>query len=112
MEIPENFRESIESFFYDKTFELYSINTSLDSEGGDGECELIKLKDSKGNIQINNNEYNLKEYGFEIDADYKVTTNTSIELGNFMKYKNEYYKIIKLLKFDSHNVFWGVLDAD
>lgn len=109
MQIPIDFKNAIAEAFYDKDLELYNISSELDTEGGEGESTLSKIKDFVGNAQINNNEYNLKEYGFEINANYKFSTHENVEFGQLIKYNSNYYKAIKILKMDSHNLIFGEL---
>lgn len=104
------FKNAISEYFYDKTIEIYAETTDIDDEGSEvvGAVQLIN-DNVKCNIQINNNELNLKDYGFEIDADYKISMHYNANLGDLIKYNDKYYKLIKILEFDNYNMCYGVL---
>lgn len=93
---------------YDKDLELYSKNIIEDDEGGDVTSEFVFLRSFKGNAQVSNSELLQKQYGLEIKTDYTFTFNSKSAENNFIKFNNKYYKLVKVLEFESHTMALGV----
>lgn len=104
MKIPNEFKQAIADFFYDKDIEICTSGTIKDDEGaviGDGKLE--KVDSFKGNFQFTTREYIHQEYGKEIEANAIVTCDKTVaEIGNILVYDGNDYTIKSKITGDSH----------
>lgn len=103
MNIPEEFKNTIASVFYDKKADIYNaeeiVGEELDVERVKG-----KLKEPlECNVQFIGNEVAKKDYGLDIEASIMITCKSSVgEIGDFLVYDNKDYYITGKLPLDSH----------
>lgn len=88
--------------------ELYKYDeskTTMDDYGDRIPVIPDFIKTLKGNIQPYSNELLLKNYGYDIHCTnifYYRRIDNEIMIGYFLKYKNEWYKIIKVISWKKH----------
>lgn len=103
MNIPEEFKNTIASAFYDKKVEIY-IPKEIVGEELDVERVKGDLKESlECNVHFIGNEVAKKDYGLDIEANIMITCESSTgQIGDFLVYDNKDYCITGKLPLDSH----------
>ena len=110
MKLPNNFKSTIADVFFDKTFSLYNLVTTTETDGGTYQTPSEVIKTFKGNVRPINKETLLRDYGLDIDGEVAISTHTNIEElkqnENDMQMVDEYH-IVKVLPYDSHYLLVG-----
>lgn len=104
MKIPDSFKTQIKSTFYDKEIQKYKVESAVDDEGWVGNEQLQTDGSFYGNVRYENFSEILKELGIDIIADLLITTDEDIRLGSIVGFNGGYYRVVKVLKYDSHNL--------
>jgi hypothetical protein len=105
MNIPETFKTAIKDIFYDKTFDLYDVTTEPDTEGNLQKGEVVaKTGSFTGNISFEGFDAVQEEFGIDTEIDAMITTDEDIDLDQVLAYGGVYYKVIRSISNDSHNL--------
>lgn len=104
MNIPNEFKEAISDFFYDKSVDVYEAHKIVGEEmdvtieKGD-----IKQNNLECNVHLISNEIAKRDYGLDIQANILVTCNTTVaKIGDYLVYNNNDYIVTGKLMPDSH----------
>ena len=110
MYIPQTFKDSIKSTFYDKEVEVLENKTSMDDEGGVNYKGLEKVNSFFANVSFSNCKKIQEEYGLNYDINISITTDyKDLKINNLIKYEDKIYNITDKLKSDSHILYVGIL---
>lgn len=93
-------------YFYDKKVDFYSVENSVDSEGGRTNSGQGKAVTINCNPQYRTSKEISKTYGTDYDADLVITcTNDEpIKIGSYCNYMDKKFRVIEILLRDSHMV--------
>lgn len=104
MKIPNNFKDKIKSTFYDKVVNKVTVTSSVDDEGWI-ENDKIEIGSSfNGNVRFDDLAEVQENYGLQEVIDIVITTDEEIEVGAILEYGGIYYRAIKVIPHDSHNL--------
>jgi len=104
MEIPASFKSKIKDTFYDKEITPYKKTSTVDTDGFAHDTMSTKGTSFYGNVRYGNLAELQDQEGIKIEADLLITTDAVVELGDILKYGNDYYRVKRFLKYDSHNL--------
>lgn len=107
MKIPSSFKTKIEETFYDKLFNIYNKEQTVDDEGWAKDKSTTKKSSVYGNVRFNNLAELQEEYGIEEEIDIAITTSSSVELGDILEYEGNEYRVIGSIPYDSHNLIFA-----
>lgn len=107
MKVSNAFKNNISSFFYDKTFTVYTDEDSVDDEGFVTKEAEATAEIFSGNVAFDNLEQTRLDYGIEEEISIKISTQEDIALGTIVKYDDVLYKIVGKVPSDSHNMLMG-----
>lgn len=100
-------KDNISNFFYDKTFTVYTVEDTVDSEGFVNKTMEATSETFNGNVAFDNLEQTRMDYGIEEEINIKISTHKDIGLGVFVGYNDVLYKIVGKIPSDSHNILLG-----
>lgn len=106
MRIPSSFRNKIKDVFYDKELVLYTISTFTDNEGFVSE-DIVEFGRFFGNVQYDRLDQIREEYGLKEDIDVTITTDNAVANNYIVGYKDELFRIVKSIPYDSHYFLLG-----
>lgn len=105
MIVPNSFKNAIKDTFYDKDFDLYSVTTEPDTEGFVRKGEpATKTGSFKGNIAFEGFDSIREEHGIDVEINAIVTTDEDISLEQVFAYGGIFYKVVRVIENDSHNL--------
>ena len=104
MKIPTSFTDKIKSTFYDKTINRHSVSSTKTDEGWTRDGSLTSNGSYKGNISFSKLDEVKEKYGLHEDVAAVVTTDADILNGDINSYNDIFYRVIKALPRDSHNM--------
>lgn len=108
MYIPKSMKNKISSYFYDKDIYILEKEVKLDSEGGVITKGLNAVKSFKGNVKFKNFKQIQENYGLMYDIDLAITTDyEDIKVNDIVEYINVVYKVVEVIKCDSHTLIVG-----
>lgn len=92
------------NYFYNKEIILLAETEGYLHHGVLVEGVLTETKTINCDVQPANREQIYKDYGYYIDCKYRVFSDvdTDIKLGAKVKYKDNTYKIVKVIEWDSY----------
>lgn len=105
MRIPNKFKQVIKDTFYDKEVDLYNVTTEADSQGfvRNGE-PATKTGSFLGNVSFDKLDLVQEEYGITEDVDMTISTDEDVSLNQILSYGGRFYKVIRAIENDSHNL--------
>lgn len=105
MRIPNKFKQVIKDTFYDKEVDLYSVTTEPDSDGFVRKGEpATKTGSFLGNVNFDKLDAIQEEYGIDQDIDITISTDEDVSLDQVISYGGRFYKVIRAIQNDSHNL--------
>jgi len=105
MIVPNSFKKAIKDTFYDKVFDLYDVTTEPDTEGFVRKGEpAVKTGSFMGNITFEGFDSIREEHGIDVEINAIVTTDEDISLEQVFAYGGIFYKVIRAIENDSHNL--------
>lgn len=108
MKIPDTFKTTVASRFYDKEISVYEIEETVDAEGWASKSgSSIVSATFFGNTRFSNLEKVQMQYGIKEQIDIAITTNYNLANDSIIGYLDRQYKIFKVLPFDSHYLLIG-----
>jgi len=109
MQIPQQFKEAIKGFFYDKKIAILEIITTKDNVGASNSDIVETDNIFYGNVNYSISKEIQKEYGLDEIIDIVITTDYSlIKKGEVISFEDNYYYITDVKPRDSHYRLIGV----
>jgi hypothetical protein len=109
MIIPNSFNKAIKETFYDKVITKCTLAPKDDGQGFKYQQATATANTFNGNVQFKDLGILQRDYGIADAIDIAITTDESISAGAVLKYGNVFYKVIKAIPKDSHNLLIGNL---
>jgi hypothetical protein len=102
--VPAQFKNTIAATFYDKEFTLFDDEAVVDAYGKVRKGTLSETGSFFGNPRFSKLDAVRQSYGITENIDVVITTNDDIPLNQLFSYAGRYYKVIRSIPFDTHNL--------
>lgn len=92
------------SWFYNKQISLMAETGGYMYHGSWVEGELKEAKTISCDVQPANREQIYKDYGYFIECSKRIFCDVDgdIDVGSLVKYDNQLYKVVKIIKWDDY----------
>lgn len=109
MEIPQGFKQTIASVFYDKTIGVVSNTQEVEADGAVTTTDGVITNTFMGNVRMVNLKEVQQQFGldYQIDVSITTSTNTVIDTNAIIEYDGNRFEVTDVLPTDSHITIVG-----